>query len=775
MALMKLSKKLIASAILTSLSTITMANCVLDSFSSGWTGSVTFHCDEPTDLYDNPVSFDVDHAVKVSSIWGIDGKTQLTQDDSTVSVSVKKCWPDEPYTLPANQSVTMQFSPSSNEFNISNFHVGPVTPVSQAHISVELPEKPGFIQEGHLADIIIYKDGNKLTEINSQPWNTKLDVKVPLNSDQDTAKITISVPSLDEATGSADPANFVLSNGQTQSVQIKYKQLPVETGTLKITSTVQGSTPEIHPHYVITTMDNVVVKEGDLDWKANFIDGLRSSAEGVHYKFNVASFIEGDYEYMPEGKEQLTRNITIKTDKTTPAKITYQLEKILPEKVSITVSGLPKGAKAALNLKDEKGASIAPITLDHNGSYPVQNIPRNNLNWHADATNIITEKNRYLSSVSPSNFIANKDGINLDVSYKKESSHYMVGYLNQYYGPWNQKVTISDAAQAGYNVIVIAFASGLSDATPVTTGARPNIQFYGDMFLAYTSYNTFDQTSLQKMLDDIQLAKDKYGLKKILVSVGGETGGISLDNKNLDNMAENIRYFLNYYHLDGIDFDLEGAVNPTLLKELIAKIKQKPLASGQMATLTAAPQLNQTNKEDKYSVSLVTTAMNQDYKEAVESGVFDMLFLQDYNTGKESNRIEYKSDYCNGEDDDGRLYCSEEMPGYIDASFYYLTQQTTSKQQLLNIPAQTLLVMGEPALQAAGGLATVFSQWQPAPGQTVYSEMADIYGSLSSQPQYGGAMVWSINHDFNNDCQFAKSIAPSVTGVSPSYCQASGV
>ncbi|GGG07248.1 MULTISPECIES: glycosyl hydrolase family 18 protein [Cysteiniphilum] len=434
---MKLSKKLIASAILTSLSTITMANCVLDSSSSGWTGSVTFHCDEPTDLYNNPISFDVDHAVKVSSIWGIDGKTQLTQDDNTVSVSVKKWWPDEPYTLPANQSVTMQFSPSSNEFNISNFHVGPVTPVSQAHISVELPEKPDFIQEGHLADVIIYKDGNKLTEINNQPWNTKLDVKVPLNSDQDTAKITISVPSLDEAIGSSDPASFVVGNGQTQSVQIKYKKLPVETGTLKITSTVQGSTPETHPHYVITTMDNVVVKEGDLKWKANFIDGLRSSAEGVHYKLNVASFIEGDYEYKPQGKEQLTRDITIQTDKTTPTKITYQLEKILPEKVSITVSGLPKGAKAELNLKDEKGASIAPITLDHNGSYPVQNIPRNNLNWYADASSYYVGNAHYSAKITPSNFKADQDQQALAIKYHKVSDP---KFISGYWENWRPAI-----------------------------------------------------------------------------------------------------------------------------------------------------------------------------------------------------------------------------------------------------------------------------------------------------------------------------------------------
>ena len=769
---MTLTRKILTTTLFATLSASAMADCILDNTTSGWTGSISFHCDSPTNLYDNPINFDIDNDTKViAAPWGVFNDDEYSQSGNTVSAMVKT-WSNEPYVLPANQSVTMQFSTSSDTFSISNFHVGSVTPISQAKVSIILPTKPDFIQEDQKADVIIYKEGNKFIEINDQTWGNKVDVNIPLE-DKNDVRITISVPALDNAQGVADPASFTLVNNQTQSVQISYKQMPVETGTLKITASSQGSTPQTHPHYEITTMDDVPVKEGDLDWKANFIDGLKASKAGVHYKLIANSFIEGSTEYKPQGKKQFIKEVSVETDKKTPAKIIYQGKIIPSEVVNISVSGLPKGAKTELSLTDGGDAPVKLI-LDHNGSdYPVLHILRNKLNWQAQATRIITEKGYYVAKVSPNTFKASKHAINLKISYKKDNPHYMVGYLNQYYGPWNQKVTISDAAKAGYNLVVIAFASGLSDAAPVATGI-PNIEFYGNLFLAYTSSNTFNATSLQKMKQDIQLAKEKYGLKKILVSVGGATGGLNLDGKNLDNMAENIRYFLDYYNLDGIDFDLEGKIDPVLLKDLIVKIKQQSLANGQTAVVTAAPQLNRTDA-DKYSVSLVTAASNQDYKAAVEAGVFDMLFLQDYNTGEVSNRIDYgSSEYCNGVDGE-RTYCSEEMPGYISASFDYLTKNTPIKQSLINIPSQTLLVMGEPASQSAAGDDSVFYGWEPKEGETIYNQMAKVYASLSNQTQYGGAMVWSINHDFDNNCQFAQSIAPSVTAFYSSYCQSTGI
>jgi hypothetical protein len=77
----------------------------------------------------------------------------------------------------------------------------------------------------------------------------------------------------------------------------------------------------------------------------------------------------------------------------------------------------------------------------------------------------------------------------------------------------------------------------------------------------------------------------------------------------------------------------------------------------------------------------VTTSYHDDYTIAVENGYFDYLFFQSYNTGESSNRIDVTGmgiDYCNGADGD-ITYCSEEMPGYIEAGYLYLLKRTVSQ------------------------------------------------------------------------------------------------
>lgn len=337
---------------------------------------------------------------------------------------------------------------------------------------------------------------------------------------------------------------------------------------------------------------------------------------------------------------------------------------------------------------------------------------------------------------------------------KNSEKPLLAGYLESYYGPWNQNITISDAAKQGYDLQIIAFAQGLTDEAPQADKSElPLMQFYGNLFLAYTKYNTMTKAYAQQISDDIALAKNQYGLKHVLISVGGESGNIVLEGKNLKNIAENLRDFLNFYHLDGVDFDIENKVDPALLDQLITLIKSKPLANGETVLVSAAPQLNTTdtqcqpwdhNPSCAYKVSLVTTGNNQDYKIAVENGDFDFLFLQDYNTGSASNMIRYQNDDVD-----------ETMPNYIPASYYYLLGQTEAKQELIHIPKQTKILPGEPATQAAGGANTIYHNDKVT---DKYAAMANAYQILLQESQFGGAMTWSINQDSDGGYQFANVV-----------------
>jgi chitinase len=135
------------------------------------------------------------------------------------------------------------------------------------------------------------------------------------------------------------------------------------------------------------------------------------------------------------------------------------------------------------------------------------------------------------------------------------------GYLNNTYGPWqHKKIKISEAAQNGYNTIVLAFAN-LKPNTKMT--------FCDDQFLAYTDWDNFSNApqAITAMKNDIAMAKTKYGLKHVLVSVGGASQSFRMGDP--ETMAQNVVNFLNKYNFDGIDFDLEQQVDPQQLDALI--------------------------------------------------------------------------------------------------------------------------------------------------------------------------------------------------------------
>lgn len=246
------------------------------------------------------------------------------------------------------------------------------------------------------------------------------------------------------------------------------------------------------------------------------------------------------------------------------------------------------------------------------------------------------------------------------------------------------KVNMSQANQDGYNMVIFGFAK-INETS---------IDFYDS-----SSESVFKQ----------KLAEAKANGMKVLVSVGGQANTFNpgnLDSTQLSQLASNIVSFIHTNGLDGMDFDIEVQTDPNLLLNLLTDIK----SLDQTILLTAAPQIN--------NGLLVTTGNNQDYQLAINSGLFNYLFLQEYNTPPQ-NEMSYIS------------------------SIY-----PTIKAQ---VPSHTKIVTGQPTAAVAAGATSIY---HPVTGltydtQEVTALMLPELKKIYLDAQYGGVMGWSLNVDYD--------------------------
>jgi len=336
--------------------------------------------------------------------------------------------------------------------------------------------------------------------------------------------------------------------------------------------------------------------------------------------------------------------------------------------------------------------------------------------------------------VSGTSYVGNtvtiKDG-KVDGSNKiafAQASDVLVGYLPVWGGSTNP--TISQSAEAGYNVVAVAFADVKGESA---------VEFNGGSFASYGNDLTGEalQTAIKA---DITKAKKDNGLKYALISVGGENNTFDPQGADMSVVSSNIVTFLQDYGFDGIDFDLEQVpFTDDQLLDLMANLK-KDMPS---IIMSGAPQVN----EVQGSLQYVNTGTEQVYNKALNAGLFDYMFVQAYNTG--GNFVNDKGDFSKTKSEG---FYDVYDPEFITNSFMALKKMT---------PDNTKIVMGEPSTANAAGQAQIF---HGSAANNTYKAMCEQFAGLSAETSYAGAMTWQIVFDKDNSYSFANAVKAAETG-----------
>jgi chitinase len=354
----------------------------------------------------------------------------------------------------------------------------------------------------------------------------------------------------------------------------------------------------------------------------------------------------------------------------------------------------------------------------------------------------------------------------------------MIGYLSGTGGiNVDEFVTVPQATSIGYNVPILAFVALAvtvnSDGTTTSsvewqgTGAvNPTIT---GQFLAYTNQNTTSScyNAISTMKNDIQSALSSGAAKYVMMSLSGTNPAITFAgnqaNINWNIVAQSLIQFMQFYGINGIDFDLEGSAPPlseSQFNALLPALRTAATNANMTIIISAVPQANSVSTTGSTTdLGFVSGGTVQYFNSAITANLLDYLWLQVYNTGASSNQIVYGNGICTNN------ICDETQTGYVPAAYYYFTESN------LNLPWPTgnlKLGIGEPVNANGVQIPTQsISIWMTAANAAesaaIMSSLASNYSTISTESLFAGAMGWAINQDVAESCLFVQSIAPVVT------------
>ncbi|MDX3574917.1 glycoside hydrolase family 18 protein [Streptomyces sp. ID05-47C] len=272
---------------------------------------------------------------------------------------------------------------------------------------------------------------------------------------------------------------------------------------------------------------------------------------------------------------------------------------------------------------------------------------------------------------------------------------------------------ISDVP-AQYDIIAVAFA----DAT-TTPGA---VTFTLDS--AGLNGYTADQFKA-----DIK-AKQAAG-KKVIISVGGERGTVSVnDATSAANFANSLHTLMQTYGFDGVDIDLENGLNATYMTQALRSLSAK---AGPSLILTMAPQ---TIDMQSTSNSYFQTALNV-------KDILTVVNMQYYNSGSMLG--------C-----DGKVYSQGSVDFLTALACIQLEGGLSPSQVGLGLPAST---------RGAGSGYVSPTIVNNALDCLTKGTACGTFKPSRTYPDLRGAMTWSTNWDATAGNAWSNAVGPHVHGL----------
>ncbi|MFE2277899.1 chitinase [Streptomyces sp. NPDC059454] len=269
---------------------------------------------------------------------------------------------------------------------------------------------------------------------------------------------------------------------------------------------------------------------------------------------------------------------------------------------------------------------------------------------------------------------------------------------------------ISDV-QSHYDIIAVAFA----DATGTPGAVTFNLDSAG-----LNGY-TVDQFKA-----DVR-AKQAAG-KKVIISVGGEKGTVSVnDSASAANFANSVYALMREYGFDGVDIDLENGLDATYMTQALRSLSAK---AGPSMILTMAPQ---TIDMQSTSGSYFRTALNV-------KDILTVVNMQYYNSGSMLG--------C-----DGKVYSQGSVDFLTALACIQLEGGLDPSQVGLGLPAST---------RGAGSGYVSPSVVNNALDCLTKGTGCGSFKPSKTYPGLRGAMTWSTNWDATAGNAWSDAVGPHV-------------
>ncbi|WP_330438889.1 cellulose binding domain-containing protein [Micromonospora sp. NBC_00821] len=289
--------------------------------------------------------------------------------------------------------------------------------------------------------------------------------------------------------------------------------------------------------------------------------------------------------------------------------------------------------------------------------------------------------------------------------------HLLTGYWHNFDNP-AVELRLRDVP-AEYDLVAVAFAEATATPGALTFGVDPGLA------AALGGYTDADFTA------DVRTLHSRG--KRVILSVGGETGRVTVNNAaSATAFANTAAALIARYGFDGIDIDLENGLNPTYMAQALRALRA---TVGSSLIIAMAPQtIDMQNPAGGY------------FKLALDiKDILTVVNTQYYNSGAMLG--------C----DQNAAYGQGTVNFIVALACIQLEAGLRPDQVGLGLPA---------GAGAAGGGIVAPSVVNAALDCLARGANCGSFRPPRTYPGIRGAMTWSVNWDVSNGNGFANTVGP---------------